>query len=185
MKHYPHALVIGGTGMLSEVSLWLNKKGYHVTVIGRHKKKYHELMHKAESPKQLSSILVDYHKCDELQEKLDQSMKDFGVYELVVAWIHSSAPDVIPTVMKVIPTQRHEKIDFFHVKGSQSFFEEDTTKASYNISYHEIFLGFKVIHNHSRWLSHKEIADGIIDSIQHRRKKTVVGQVEPWELRPN
>ncbi|WP_309243101.1 hypothetical protein [Bacillus cereus group sp. BfR-BA-01309] len=30
-----HALVIGGTGMLKRVSMWLWEKGFHVSIIGR------------------------------------------------------------------------------------------------------------------------------------------------------
>ncbi len=30
-----HALVIGGTGMLADVSLWLVREGYYVSVIAR------------------------------------------------------------------------------------------------------------------------------------------------------
>ncbi|MGY3190168.1 hypothetical protein ACVWXS_004902 [Lysinibacillus sp. TE18511] len=30
-----HALVVGGTGMLSGVSLWLLNQGYHVSIIAR------------------------------------------------------------------------------------------------------------------------------------------------------
>ncbi len=30
-----HALVIGGTGMLADTTLWLVKNGYDVSVIGR------------------------------------------------------------------------------------------------------------------------------------------------------
>ena len=30
-----HVLVVGGSGMLADVSLWLNNQGYHVSVIAR------------------------------------------------------------------------------------------------------------------------------------------------------
>ncbi|MEY2301916.1 hypothetical protein ACFWJC_21505 [Bacillus wiedmannii] len=30
-----HALVIGGTGMLKRVSMWLCEQGFHVSIIGR------------------------------------------------------------------------------------------------------------------------------------------------------
>ncbi|GIP63125.1 hypothetical protein J32TS6_16800 [Virgibacillus pantothenticus] len=41
-----HALIIGGTGMLSRVSLWLLEKGYHVSIIARNAGRMQRLMKK-------------------------------------------------------------------------------------------------------------------------------------------
>lgn len=40
------ASVVGGTGMLSDVALWLIQEGYHVFVIGRNTQKMDILMNK-------------------------------------------------------------------------------------------------------------------------------------------
>ncbi|MEK8198286.1 hypothetical protein [Lysinibacillus sp. FSL M8-0134] len=42
-----HALVIGGTGMLANTSLWLVNNGYHVSVIGRNANRMERLLNKA------------------------------------------------------------------------------------------------------------------------------------------
>ncbi|GAA0501530.1 short-chain dehydrogenase [Salinibacillus aidingensis] len=182
-----HALVIGGTGMLSEVTVWLNNKGYFVSVIGRRKERYHQLMEKVESPENISSILVDYHKTDELRQALTEAIENHGAFDRVVAWVHSSAPDVIPTLLKLQEQYHREKgFELFHVKSSTSYFvEEETPELPDGCTYSEIFLGFKQSSGHSRWLTHEEISEGIKDSIHHSRPQTIVGQIEPWEQRPH
>ena len=57
-----HALVIGGTGMLADTSLWLVNKGYHVSIIGRSAHRMEDLRNRTTKTSLLTSILVDY--CD-------------------------------------------------------------------------------------------------------------------------
>jgi hypothetical protein len=185
MKH-KHALVIGGTGMLADVTLWLNKKGYFTTVIGRRNETYQRLMKKVEKSNQISSLLLDYHNSELLKEKVEEVVKQNGSFDLIVAWVHSSAPDAIPTILEVQEQNRLKKdFDFFHVKSSSSYFKQEELVVTNNCIYHEIFLGFKVVGNHSRWLTHNEISEGVKDTIHHKRPQTIVGQVEPWDLRPH
>ncbi|MDY0395680.1 hypothetical protein RWE15_16220 [Virgibacillus halophilus] len=65
-----HALVVGGTGMLSDVSLWLSNHDYHVSVIAQNKQKMENLMAKSRNKSRLSPVLVDYHEDEKLKEKL-------------------------------------------------------------------------------------------------------------------
>lgn len=39
-----HALVVGGTGMLSKVSLWLVENDYHVSIIARNLERMKKLL---------------------------------------------------------------------------------------------------------------------------------------------
>lgn len=38
--------------------------------------------------------------------------------------------------------------------------------------------------NRSRWLTNKEISDGVIEAINNKNKIHTVGQIEPWDKRP-
>ncbi|MEI3614974.1 hypothetical protein [Pseudogracilibacillus sp. SO30301A] len=67
-----HALVIGGTGMLSGVSLWLLDQGYHVSVIARNANRMKNLIEKTNLKCNITPILVDYTKDDELHSKYRQ-----------------------------------------------------------------------------------------------------------------
>ncbi|MRG87236.1 short-chain dehydrogenase [Salinibacillus xinjiangensis] len=181
-----HALVVGGTGMLADVTLWLNKKGYYVSVMGRRKDRYHKLMEQVHDPKRISSILVDYHNTDELRKRLMESIKEHGPYELVVAWVHSSAPEALPTLLQLQAEKGlKQTFDLYHVKSSTSYIKREKPDLPSSCSYHEVFLGFKLFGHHSRWLTHQEISDGVKDAIHHNRKETIVGQLEPWEKRPH
>jgi len=50
-------LVIGGTGMLKDVSLWLIQQGNHVTVIGRQQKKMQNLINEVKNDAKLSPFI--------------------------------------------------------------------------------------------------------------------------------
>lgn len=67
-----HALVIGGTGMLSKVSTWLAANDYHVSVIGRNQEKMQRLLSSAESSLRMTPVLVDYTNDEELSKQLRQ-----------------------------------------------------------------------------------------------------------------
>lgn len=51
--------------------------------------------------------------------------------------------------------------------------------------YHRIILGFILEDTYGRWLTHQEISDGVINGIESNCNEWIVGQIEPWELRPN
>lgn len=48
----------------------------------------------------------------------------------------------------------------------------------------QVVLGFKVEAGRSRWLTDEEISDGALEAIRADRPVSVVGQTEPWSLRP-
>lgn len=184
-KKTSHALVIGGTGMLKDVSLWLNKKGYHVTVVGRQKRKFHQMLEQAENKEAFSGINMDYHETEKFIDHLTKIQNEKGNFEVIVSWIHSTADELIPALLLMMEKKKGS-YEFYHIKGSQAYVLDPVeVNSPNNCSYHEIILGFKESGSHTRWLTNREISDGVIDAIHHHRQKTVVGQIEPWELRPN
>ncbi|MDR2996156.1 MAG: short-chain dehydrogenase, partial [Bacillus cereus] len=50
-----HALVIGGTGMLKKVSIWLCEQGYHVSIIGRDEVKLGNVKRASATPENITS----------------------------------------------------------------------------------------------------------------------------------
>lgn len=177
-----HALVIGGTGMLSEVSLWLSKNGYHVSVIGRNPEKMQRLLE--QNSAQLSPVFVDYTNTKELADHLVQIQQKNGALHLVVAWIHSNGIQVIPCLIDRLPASRPWTL--FHVNGSSSNLDEIKSKLILpkHIHYAQILLGFKVENEVSRWLTHQEISGGIIEAIQEKSSKKIIGTISPLEKLP-
>lgn len=48
----------------------------------------------------------------------------------------------------------------------------------------QVILGFVIVDDGSRWLTHEEISGGVIEAMQSDRGRSVVGAMEPWEERP-
>lgn len=177
-----HALVIGGTGMLAKVSLWLSENGYHVSVIGRNSEKMQRLIE--QNTEQMTPILVDYTNTERLAEQLLHIQQENGRVHLVVAWIHSIGPDVISCLTDSLP--HNESWKLFHVNGSSSNLEEIKARTAIppHVHYHQIQLGFHLENGTSRWLTHEEISNGVIKAIQEEKAAQVIGTITPRERRP-
>nr|QQZ48808.1 hypothetical protein JKL49_15675 [Phenylobacterium glaciei] len=48
----------------------------------------------------------------------------------------------------------------------------------------QVVLGFKVEEAGSRWLTHDEISDGVLEAARADRLLTIIGQTEPWSAKP-
>ena len=177
-----HALVIEGTGMLAQASVWLSENGYHVSVIGRNAEKMQVLLD--ENPTRMTPVLVDYTNRVELMEQLHRIQNENGPIQLVVAWIHSTGQHVIPCLSASLSHSQPWKL--FHVSGSSSNLQEikDKTAIPTHVSYHQIQLGFITESEISRWLTHAEISNGVIKAILEDEPVQIIGTIEPWENRP-
>ncbi|PKR83777.1 short-chain dehydrogenase [Heyndrickxia camelliae] len=176
-----HALIVGGTGMLSEVTLFLKKEGYFVSVIGRDSSKYERL---SDSPHS-TFLSVDYHDDAHLLQKIQYTIRQHGPLHLIVAWIHSSAPNALGIVLKEA-AKTSKEFRLFHVLGSSSHLEKIKEAAAVpkNCLYRQVQLGFILEDNQSRWLFNHEISFGVIQAIQEDNPVKVIGVLQPWEKRP-
>ncbi|MBS4209461.1 short-chain dehydrogenase [Bacillus sp. FJAT-50079] len=179
-----HALIVGGTGMLANVSHWLVANGYHVSVIGRNQVRMEKFLERIDS-KEVTPIIVDYINEKELRERLQQSIRLNHPINLVVAWIHTIAPDALKAICHEVSLYHYEW-SLFHVLGSSSNIEDIKQKTAVPpfCQYHQIQLGFINEGNQSRWLTHQEISNGVIEAIQQKKSVHTVGVIEPWEKRP-
>lgn len=180
-----HTLVVGGTGMLSGATLWLLDQGYHVSIIARNADRMNRLIEKKRFKNRVTPILVDYKNSDELKKKVELAIRQNGNIDLVVAWIHSNAKNAFEIITKEVSRNNHQW-ELFHVLGSSSDVAQIRKKAPVrgNCLYHQIQLGFVLEGTHSRWLTNKEISDGVIEAIMKREKIHIIGQIEPWDKRP-
>lgn len=181
-----HALVVGGTGMLSRVSLWLIDNGYHVSIIARSAERMKQLLQETSSNSDVTPLLVDYRNNDELIEKINLTIKQNGDIDIVVAWIHSIAENALQIIANEVSKGKNDW-ELFHILGSSSNLDEikKKTAAPASFVYYQVQLGFKSEGTQSRWLTNKEISEGVIEAIQKKKKVLIIGQIEPWENRPN
>ncbi|WP_043932612.1 short-chain dehydrogenase [Bacillus sp. EB01] len=180
-----HALVVGGTGMLSRVSLWLVENGYHVSIIARSAERMKQLIEKTSSYSNITPLLVDYRNNDQLKEKINLTIKQNGEIDIVVAWIHSTAEKALPIIVNEVSKGKYHW-QLFHILGSSSDLEDIKNKipAPSSCGYYQVQLGFISEGSQSRWLTNNEISEGVIEAIKQKKKLLTIGQIQPWEKRP-
>ncbi|MGG1663240.1 SDR family NAD(P)-dependent oxidoreductase [Brevibacillus sp. NRS-1366] len=178
------ALVVGASGMLTEVARWLAKQGYEVTVVGRNRGKLEEVRDGSSHPESFTLLALDYHQSDYLREAMEQLVAKQGHIQLVVSWIHQTAPEVLPTIGEVLSRPQKEW-NLYHVCGSRAWRNPPVVPEGIGCTYHRIILGFVCGEKESRWLTNGEIAQGVIQAIQAAEPQFIVGSVEPWERRPS
>ncbi|GKV68650.1 short-chain dehydrogenase [Sporosarcina sp. NCCP-2716] len=175
-----HALVVGGTGMLSGVSQWLVSAGYHVSIIARSAERMNELVKRVSNSERVTPLLVDYKDDLLLRMKIKEAIHQNGPIGTVVAWIHSDAVSALPLLLQEV-SMDYDNWELYHVLGSQANAEE--VKRSLivpaNCLYSQVQLGFVLDNGHPRWLTNQEISDGVLDAIRQRTERMTVGQVEP------
>lgn len=177
------AIVIGGTGMLKGVTLWLAEQHYHVFVIGRSRKKLNDVVKKAE-PGRITPVSVDYHEDNNFRTKVAEIIRKHSPIELAVTWIHSSARHAFDILSEEIASGTEANWRLFHVRGSTAALSTEPVPTPQNCLYRQILLGFVIENGQSRWLTHQEIVDGIIKAIEKDQKQSIIGSIEPWEKRP-
>lgn len=186
----PHALIVGGTGMLKDVSHYFTRHGYTVSVIARNPNGFNKLIESKDQHGFINPVKVDYSDYSLLQEKLNSAIDNYGKIDTAVCWIHSTAPEA-PYVVADVLNDQDLKFKYFHILGSEMKNPDEryeTIQFSFerfvNLVYKKIILGFVIEDGTSRWLADTEISNGVIDGIISGKDSFVVGTVEPWEERP-
>lgn len=178
-----HALVIGGTGMLKRVSVWLCEQGFHVSIIGRDEGRLENVKRASITPENITCLPLDYYNDDDLKLSMKSTIDRNGPITLVVAWIHSSAKHALSLICKELEFSS-EPYSLFHILGSKASRMTMQKIGGALCSYYRIILGFILEDTYARWLTHEEIADGVIKGIESKCTEWIVGRVEPWESRP-
>lgn len=186
-----HAVVIGGTGMLRRVSLYLAEQGHIVSVIARSRERLESLVRAASPfPGNVNPLALDYRENERLVKELRGAVERYGPVELAVCWIHSVAPDALRLTVETLSASA-SSLCVVHVRGSASANPAsggprppEWMRKFPSVRYRQAILGFVVEGGRSRWLTHEEISDGVISAIAKGAETAIVGTVEPWSMRP-
>lgn len=178
MKRNNHALVIGGTGMLAEVCLYLVREGYSVSVIGRTSSKFKQL--KVEGPQNSIFPLIADYDTEDVYDEINKAIRECGPFDLIISWTpnYSFLERICEMNLRKAPFR------LFHVKGSRRYFEDEPIQIPSLCKYRKVFLGFVMEDGGSRWLTHEEIACGVIKQIETDEEVGIIGQIHPYEARP-
>lgn len=179
-----HALIIGGTGMLSKVTEYLSENYDTVSVICRNESKIDSNL------KNINPLILDYSYYKFLSKNLQSAVEKFGNIELVISWIYSTAP-LAPNVIADKINSYDAAFCFFDILGSayanpllNRVEREEKLKENKNLKYRKIVLGFKIENNSSRWLTNEEISSGVIEAVKTDKAESVIGVISPWDKRP-
>lgn len=187
----PHALVIGGTGMLRDLSLALAGQGRTVSVVARHQEGLAGLERAAAGGRgRIHPIALDYRNTAALTEALAGAIASSGRVDLAVAWIHGTAPEAPLAVARAVASP-DRPVHYFHVLGSAAADPsrlDPGRRAGFEaipgLIYHEVILGFVLTPHGSRWLTNQEISTGVLRALDAGEPRYIVGTVEPWSARP-
>jgi len=186
----PHALIVGGTGMLKDVPHYFTRHGFTVSVIARNPEGLNKLIESKSEHGFINPVKIDYADYSNLEEKLSSAIDNYGKIETCISWIHSTAPEAPYIIAKILNNQ-NTKTKFYHVLGSSNIppdgrnqkFESEISGYE-NIIYRKIMLGFVIEDDKSRWLTDTEISNGVIDAVIKEDNNFVVGRIEPREKLP-
>ncbi|MGE6552525.1 phosphoserine phosphatase 1 [Bacillus mycoides] len=145
-----HALVIGGTGMLKKVSMWLCDQGFHVSIIGRDSTKLENVKQGSSVPGNITCLPLDYHNNEDVKLAIKSTIQRNAPITLVVAWIHSSAKDALSLICNEVELSS-EKYSLFHILGSSASRTKSQKIGGTLCSYYRIILGFILEDTYARW----------------------------------
>jgi len=171
----PHILVVGGTGMLSEMVEALAGDGGRLSLLSRR------------ASAREGGFDCDYHDPAAFGAALEAAIARSGPIDLAVAWFHTLK---IPAPRMLAEQVRGR---MFQVLGSAMADPAhpdrlDTARKVADglpdCAVRQVVLGFQVETGGSRWLTHPEISQGVLEAVRADRPLTILGRTEPWSARP-
>lgn len=186
----PHVLIVGGTGMLSNVVQYYASHGCTVSVIARDPAGFNRLIESKDQYGFINPVKVNYSDYDLLREKISSAIGSYGSIEECVMWIHSTAPEA-PYIVAEILNEQGISCKLYHILSSmyadplnENKEIQFTFERFVNVEYRKIILGFITDGEISRWLNDTEIGNGVTDAVMKEKPEYVVGKIEPWSLHP-
>lgn len=160
-------LCVGTTGMLSGMTQALVSRGNRVHVIARTSSSFDRCASGVSEEHRDRLVL---HRCDyghpEAWSRALDEIPD--PIDAAVCWIHSSAPQAFKQVV-----QRFPRADILRVGSSSTSPTEAETWP-----YRTVILGSVREGEASRWLTHDEISEGVLDAFLSDDKVSVVGSIK-------
>jgi molybdopterin-guanine dinucleotide biosynthesis protein A len=151
-----HAVVVGGTGMLADLTRALAARGRPVTSIARRP---------AGLDPGVTSVQLDYRDKASLSAGLARAVEERGPVDLAVCWIHTDVPDAPRAVADALaPGGR-----LVQVFGTRVW---PLLDVPLHVAYRRVLLGSV----DGRWLRHDEISEGVLEAVDADRPVTVVGE---------
>lgn len=159
------ALVVGGTGMLSGVVAELVRDGWHVVVPSR---RYAPIPldlpeSSGEDDRQAIWIEADWSVPGSFAERADKALG--GKADLLVAWVHDAYREDV--LAAVAPLLARDAL-VVEVRGAAAVAPHGG-RPEPSLPEHQtqlVVLGFVRDGEGTRWLTHREISEGVLDAVR-------------------
>ena len=131
-------------------------------------------------------LSVDWHDEFQFAQSIDKHIDAVGCPSLILAWLHNHR--LMHKIVAILSKYRvHCQLTQVH--GSAAASPEKSRRywlvqTPEHVIYKQVILGFRVEEGRSRWLTNQEISTGVVSAIDGPEEINIVGQVEPWSLRP-
>ena len=186
-----HALIVGGTGMLWNVSIHLAEQFDMVSVIARNSYRLNSLWEEAHHQElHINPLQLDYKDEEHLELSIRDAIKQYGPIDTVVAWFHNAAPEA-PVVTARILNDIGKDFRYFDIWGFIDSKDsdpeperEEELRQFEHLQYRKIILGFTYEDDQSRWLTNEEISNGVIEAINKDNPLYIVGEISPLSEKP-
>lgn len=180
------ALVVGGTGMLSGAVAELVRDGWHVVVPSR---RYAPIP--VDQPRAVTDdgqalwVEADWAVPESFAERADKALG--GKAELLVAWVHDAyREDVLAAITPLLA----DDAVVVEVRGAAAA-QPHGGEPEPSLPGHEtqlVVLGFVRDGESTRWLTHREISEGVLDAVRRaledRPPEThQIGEVNQYAIR--
>ena len=181
-----HIIIIGGTGMLQDVAGYYTAQDYYVTVLARNADRLYALKKKfIKHPGKIIPIAQDYRDWKTSVQKIKDVIEMTGPVEIAVLWIHD-AGGIFSGKLKELLLTQNTFTKVYQLLGSASAHPKTLSniewKRRFPERYREIYLGYVRNERSTRWLTDKEISEGVIRAIQMDESSSTIGILEPWVI---
>lgn len=158
------ALILGGTGMLSGCATTLVQEGWHVVLPSRRHAPMPDLSGNGDTERKALWVKASWWEPEALAADARRALG--GPADLLVAWVHS---EVRSSVLRAVAPLLAAGAPVVEVHGSASanpllggcpdpVLEDHPTQ--------QVVLGFVSYAGRTRWLTHREISDGVLDAVR-------------------
>ena len=181
------ALVVGGTGMLSGAVAELVRDGWHVVVPSR---RYAPIPLDLPEPagdddRQALWVEADWAAPASFAERAERALG--GRADLLVAWVHDAYREAV--LAAITPLLKLEAA-VVEVRGSAAA-QPHVGEPEPSLPTHDtqlVVLGFVRDGDSTRWLTHREISEGVLDAVRRAmagRPPAIdqIGEVNQYSIR--
>lgn len=177
------AIVLGGTGMLAGVASWLVGSGWHVVLPSR---RYSPIPADADAegdiaPGRALWVEARWERPQQLARAAEKALG--GEADLLVSWIHAGYR---MSVLEAVAGLLADKAPIVEVRGDVT---ADPTRPAPEptLSGHPtqvVTLGYVREGTTTRWLTHREIVDGVLAAVQRALDERTSAEHQVGDLRP-